>query len=152
MRSDSLDRWSGFFFGSFAAWFVLGVVLGGMYGCPKYNVWSQEMAGKARLAEAESSRRIAVLEARAKQDSAVALKAAEITRAQGAAESAKIIRASLTPEYLRYLWILGLQDSNGETVYIPTEAGLPVLEIGRRQQQRDPAEAVAPENRQEAHQ
>jgi hypothetical protein len=72
------------------------------------------------------------LEAKAKQDSAVALQAAEITRAQGAAAAANEIRASLTPEYLRYLWILGLQDSNGETVYIPTEAGLPLIEVSRR--------------------
>jgi|TARA_B100002003_G_C14041045_1_gene501641 hypothetical protein len=32
---------------------------------------------------------------------------------------------------LRYVWIKGLQDGNGERIYIPTEAGLPILEAGK---------------------
>ncbi len=30
--------------------------------------------------------------------------------------------------YLRYLWIQGSQTNQMQTVYVPTEAGLPILE------------------------
>ena len=29
---------------------VIGVLCGGLYGCPKYNVYSQKLAGEAELA------------------------------------------------------------------------------------------------------
>lgn len=116
--------------------FVLLCAAGGMVGCPKYNVWRKEQAGKAQLAEAESNRRIAVLEADAKRDAAKSLAAAEVERAKGVAEANRIIGESITGDhgeaYLRYLWITGLESGSGrETVYIPTEAGLPILEAGR---------------------
>jgi len=37
-----------------------------MFGLPRYNVWQQEMAGKAEMAKAEQNRRILVEEAKAK--------------------------------------------------------------------------------------
>lgn len=111
------------------------LIAGGMAGCPSYNVWRQDMSGRADLAEAESSRRIAVLEAQAKRDAAQMLAAAEVERAKGVAAANKIIGDSLEghDDYLRYLWITGLESGSGrETVYIPTEAGLPILEASRR--------------------
>ncbi|RZF83206.1 hypothetical protein EXT46_07105 [Pseudoalteromonas sp. CO325X] len=53
-------------------------------------------------------------------------------RAKAAAQANKIIGESLkgNEEYLRYVWIKGLQDGSGERIYIPTEAGLPILEAG----------------------
>ncbi len=55
---------------------------------------------------------------------------AEVERAKGAAEANRIIGESLkgNESYLRYLWITGLKDGNGERIYIPTEAGIPILE------------------------
>lgn len=110
------------------------VVAGGMTGCPAYNVWIKEMDGRAKLAEAEQSRRIAVLEAQAKMDSAKMLSGAEVERARGVAEANKIIGDSLAgnESYLRYLWIQNLSAGEGrEVIYIPTESGLPILEAGR---------------------
>ena len=100
---------------------------------PKYNVYRREMSGKAQLAEAEWNRQIAVNEAQAKMDSARLLANAEIERAKGVAKANEIIGDSLkgNPEYLWYLWIDGLNDATGETIYVPTEANLPVLEAGR---------------------
>ena len=43
---------------------------GVLWGCPAYNVYSKEQSGRAALAEAQSSRQIAVLEARARLESA----------------------------------------------------------------------------------
>lgn len=92
-----------------------------------------ELRGKAALREAEWSRRIAIEEASAKMESASLLAAAEIERAKGVAEANRIIGDSLRENeaYLRYLWIQGLQDGNGEVIYVPTEANLPILEAGR---------------------
>ena len=60
---------------------------------------------------------------------------AEVARAKGVAEANKIIGESLhnNEAYLRYLWINGLSEhGNAPTVvYVPTEAGLPILEAGR---------------------
>lgn len=116
---------------------------GGCWAYPHYNVYEQEMAGKARLAEAESSRRITVLEAQAKLDSAAKLADVEIARARGIAEANRIIGDSLrgNEEYLRYLWIEGLKDGKSETIYVPTEAGLPILEASRR---KAPTPGAAP--------
>lgn len=105
----------------------------GLYGCPSYNVYSQEMAGRAKLVEAQSSRQIAVLEAKAKLESAKSLAAAEIIRAEGAAKANRILQDSLGgPEgYLRYLQIQALDAKEASLIYVPTEGGLPVTESGR---------------------
>lgn len=120
----------------------IGIVLGilallgvGLWGCPKYKVYSAQKAGEAKLREAEHSRRIAIEEAIAAKEAAKELAAAEIERAKGVAEANRIIGNSLqgNEAYLRYLWIMGLQDGSSETIYIPTEANLPIMEATRRQ-------------------
>lgn len=116
--------------------FVLcGGVGAGMYGCPKYNVWQQGLAGEAELSKAEFSKQVAVQEANAKKESAKSLAEAEVIRAEGVAKANKIIGDSLqgNDAYLRYLWIQGLNDGSGEVVYIPTEANLPLLEARPRE-------------------
>lgn len=107
-----------------------------MWGCPQYNVWQKELAGKAQLKQAEWNRQIAVKEAEAKKEAATALAAAEVERAKGVAEANEIIGKSLRDNeaYLRYLWIQGLQDGSSEVIYVPTEATLPILEATRKLQ------------------
>lgn len=122
------------FFGVAAGILLLFVLTGA--GCeyiPKYNVYQQEMSGLAHLAEAQSSRQVAVLEAHAKMESAKSLAQAEIIRAEGAAKANHILQNSLGgPEgYLRYLQIQALGDTNAKMIYVPTEAGLPVTEASR---------------------
>ena len=113
---------------------ILGLIIAfGMWGCPHYNVWNNTLRGQAELAKAENSKQIAVQEARAFSESAAYRKEAEITRAAGVAEANKIIAEGLGgPEgYLRYLFIEALQNTSCEVIYIPTEAGLPILESTR---------------------
>lgn len=100
---------------------------------PIYSVWEQRKHGEAELARAESNRQIAILEAKAKEESSKSLAQAEIIRARGVAEANKIIGDSLKENegYLRYLWIQGLQTNNMQVVYVPTEANLPILESKR---------------------
>lgn len=105
-----------------------------MWGCPKYKVYEQSLQGQAVLAEAESSRQVAIQEAHAKLESAKLLAQAEVERAKGVAEANKIIGESLkgNDAYLRYLWIQSLENGTQPTiVYVPTEAGLPILEASR---------------------
>lgn len=118
-----------------ALFLILGGIGGCMWGYPRYTVYSQEMAGKASLAEAESSRQIAVREAQAKKDAAVMLAQAEIERAKGVAQANKIIGDSLhnNEDYLRYLFVNGLENTKNQVIYVPTEANLPILEATRNQ-------------------
>ena len=103
-----------------------------MFGMPIYRVWSQEMRGKAQLAEAEQNRRIKV-EARANLEAEKLNAKAEIERAKGAAEAMKIENGTLTSTYIQYLWVKNQENLNEKTViYIPTEANLPILEAGKR--------------------
>ena len=115
---------------------ALAVLVGfGFWFFPQYGVWQAEMRGKGELSRAMSNRRVAVLEAEAKQAAAKALGAAEVERARGVAESVKIVGNALdqNPHYLRYLWVTEqAQQGNKTVIYIPTEAGLPILEAGKR--------------------
>jgi regulator of protease activity HflC (stomatin/prohibitin superfamily) len=110
------------------------LIFGGMWAFPKYNVYAQTMAGQAKLAEAQSSRQVAIAEAKAKDESASFLADAEVKRAEGIAKANAIIGNSLknNDEYLRYLWIDKLGDNEHQIIYIPTEAGLPLTEAGHR--------------------
>ena len=112
---------------------VVAVIALAMYGLPQYRVYSQELAGKAQLREADWNRQIQIREAEAARESAKLLAEAEIERARGVAEANLIIGDSLKDNeaYLRYLFIQSLQSSDSDVIYIPTEAGLPILEAGR---------------------
>jgi len=143
--------------GSFFVLLVVGLIaiVLAFWAWPKYNVYKMELNGRAALKEAEWSKQILIEEAKAREQAALmqakakvtlaeaegkakiarakAEGAADIERAKAAAEANRIIGESLknNEEYLRYIWIKGLQDGNGERIYIPTEAGLPILEAGK---------------------
>lgn len=98
---------------------------------PTYNVWSKEMKGKAELREAQWSRQIQVEEAQANLESEKLNAQSEIERAKGAAEAIKIEGGSLTDNYIKYLWVRQLSSGEKQLIYVPTEAGLPILEANR---------------------
>lgn len=115
---------------------LLGIVAGGMVGCPQYNIYVQRSGGQAQLAHAQAAKEVAVAEAKAKMESAELLAQAEVARAKGVAQANQIIGESLknNEAYLRYLWINDLGQNAGKTVvYVPTEANLPILEAARHQ-------------------
>jgi len=100
---------------------------------PEYNVYSQSMAGRAALAEAESTRQVRVLEAKAKQEAATLEGQAEVTRAEASALAIGALKKELgsSEAYLRWLYIQGLQEQGnaaGEktVVYIPTDGLVPL--------------------------
>jgi regulator of protease activity HflC (stomatin/prohibitin superfamily) len=103
-----------------------------LWGLPQLGVYNRTLRGRAALMEAESTRQVRVLEARAKQESAELEAKAEITRAQGSAQAIAALKAELgsSDAYLRWLYIQGLQEQNdkGEktVVYIPTDGLVPL--------------------------
>lgn len=115
---------------------ILFSLIGGlMWVLPQYNVYQQRKDGEAQLAHAQSSKEVAVAEAKAKMESASLLADAEVARAKGVAKANEIIGQSLkdNESYLRYLWITEVANNQqGKTVvYVPTEANLPILEASR---------------------
>ena len=115
-----------------ALFLIIGGVGSCMYIRPKYNVWKQEMEGKAEFAKAEQNRKIKIEEAKANLEAEKLNAQAEIERAKGAAEAIRIENGSITPAYIQYLWVRQQNaNTNNKIIYIPTEAGLPVLEAGR---------------------
>lgn len=111
---------------------VLVAVVGGlMFGIPTYRVWQQNMAGRARLAEAEYSRQIMLIEAEMNLQAEELNALAEVARARGAAEAMEIVQEKLTDMYIRYLWVRQANFRNATVIYVPTEANLPILEAGR---------------------
>ena len=105
-----------------------------MFAMPQYNVWEKGLKGKAELAEAEFGRQSLVMKARSEKEAASLLAEAEVIRATGASQSAKIIGKGLetNPNYLQYLAIQAqmqmANSPNHTTVYIPSGVnGIPIV-------------------------
>lgn len=92
-----------------------------------YNVWSMEMSGKAKLAEATQSRMIQVEQAKAEKESAE-LRAEAIAIVGQAAKDFPEYR---TQEYIGAFAEALKEGKMSQIVYIPTEAGMPILEASR---------------------
>jgi regulator of protease activity HflC (stomatin/prohibitin superfamily) len=128
--------------GLIASIFVIALICLGLWGLPQYNVYSQRLDGEAQLAHAEYSKRIAVETAKAKLDAAQLDAKTDIARAEGVAAANKILAESLGgPEgYLRWKYIEMLETTansgRGSIIYVPTEAGLPILEAGRHKSEQ----------------
>jgi regulator of protease activity HflC (stomatin/prohibitin superfamily) len=116
-----------------AVTFIGGMIVLSMWGCPQYSVYSARKEGEAVLAHAQSSREVAVAEAKAKMESASLLAQADTIRAHGIAESNQIIGKSLqgNPSYLQWLWIDQMKDTKNQVIYLPNTGELPFTEAGR---------------------
>ena len=121
-----------------ALWCVAAIAIisvGMAFVRPWYNVWCQEMEGKAEFAKAEQNRKIKIEEAKANLEAEKLNAQAEIERAKGAAEAIRIENGSITPTYIQYLWVRQQSDlSNKTVIYVPTETNLPILESTRMNQ------------------
>jgi len=115
------------------AFVAIVLVAAGLIGCPQYSVYKARLEGDALLAHAQSSKEVVVAEAKAKMESAMYLYQADSIRAVGIAKSNEIIGKSLkdNPDYLHWLWIDNLNNNPNMVIYIPTEAGMPIMESTR---------------------
>jgi len=114
-------------------------VIGGlMFGMPQYSVYAARLEGESELAKATYSKQVAVSAAQNKLDAAKLEAETDKTRAIGLAAANKTLADGLGgPEgYLKWAYIEALKEvaqHNGtQVIYIPTEAGSPILEAGKR--------------------
>lgn len=123
---------------SSAVWTVLVIGILGvaamMFGLPTYNVWQQEMAGKAEMAKAEQNRKILVEEAKARLEAEKLNAQAEIERARGMAEAMKVENGTLNETYNQYLFIRTLEKiadkgSLPQIIYLPSQGMVPVMDL-----------------------
>ena len=112
---------------SFIACAVLLVIAGMMFGLPWYRVWSQGMAGAAKLKMAEQEKQIMVETAKAEAEAAVLR-----------AEAIKTVgeMAQKYPEYRQQEFIGAFAEAiqSGQVeqiIYVPTEANIPIVDAGR---------------------
>lgn len=109
-----------------------------MFALPMYNVWQQEMAGKAEMAKAEQNRKILIEEAKARLEAEKLNAQAEIERARGMAEAMKIENGTLNSVYNQYLFIRTLEklaDKGNlpQIIYMPSEGLVPVMDVSKKQ-------------------
>lgn len=105
-----------------------------MFGLPLYNVWQQEMVGKAEMAKAEQNRKILIEEARARLEAEKLNAQSEIERAKGMSEAMKLENGTLNSTYNQYLFIRTLEKlaDKGDLpqiIYMPSEGLVPVLDV-----------------------
>lgn len=110
----------------------------------KQNELDAESNGKAILLEAESSKKAKIEEAKAEKESAELLGEARIIEAKAKAKSmvinseAKAISIKIESDAIRgqndliRLKAVEAMYQNGKFIYVPTEAGVPILEAGKR--------------------
>ena len=117
---------------------IIMITLGLMFGLPKYKVWqskikikSAENYGRAEMAKAEQNRKILIEEAKANLEAQKLNSQAEIERAKGMAKAIEIENGKLTERYIHYLWVRNIDKMDGDKIYIPTEANLPILEASK---------------------
>ena len=110
------------------------VLLWILWGYPTWNVWASHKAGLADLEQAKKEQQIQIAKAQSRLDAAEINKNAAIIEAQAVAEQIKTIGTQLTSHdlYLKWQWIKMMEERDGETIYVPTEASLPILEATRR--------------------
>lgn len=114
---------------------IVSILLGLMFGIPKYNVWRTKISiqsaqnnGKAEMAKAEQNRLIIIEEAKANLEAQSLNSEAEVERAKGMAKSIEIENGKLSQLYIQYLWVRNIDKMSGDKIYIPTEGNLPILE------------------------
>ena len=108
-----------------------------MFGLPLYNVWQQEMAGKAEMAKAEQNRKILIEEAKARLEAEKLNAQAEVERARGMAEAMKLENGTLNTTYNQYLFIRTLEKlaDKGDLpqiIYMPAEGLVPVMDVSKK--------------------
>lgn len=101
---------------------------------PAWNVYLSRKSGEADLAQAQYEQQIQIAEAQGRFNAAELNKKAAIVEAEAVAEQINRIGEGLSHHdlYLKWQWIRMMEDREGETIYVPTEASLPILEAGKR--------------------
>jgi hypothetical protein len=111
--------------------FIVLIIWGWKAITPRYNLYRAETEKKAVIAEQRAQSEAAEFAAISEVTQAQAKADAEVIRATGLAEAQAIISETLTEDYIRYLYIQAIEGNPNQIIYVPTEAGLPILEANR---------------------
>lgn len=111
--------------------FFIGIIFAWKAITPKLNLYKANTENQKVISQQRAQSDAAVYAALSTVTQSKAMAEAEVERAKGAAQAQAIIADTLTEPYLRYLYIQGLGQGEHEVIYLPTEAGLPILEAGR---------------------
>ena len=121
--------------GAYTAITVLAFIGFCLWFFPVYHVWSSRKSDQADLAQANYEQQIQIAEATGRLNAADLNRKAAIIEAEAVASQIERIGKELQTHdlYLRWQWIKMMEESSAyrETVYVPTEANLPILEAGR---------------------
>lgn len=110
---------------------ILGWIL---VGYPKWRVWASHQSGLADLQKAKNEQQIQIAMAQSRLDAAELNKQAAVIEAQAVALQIAEIGAQLTTHdlFLKWQWIQMMEKhSHDSIIYVPTEAGIPILEANR---------------------
>jgi regulator of protease activity HflC (stomatin/prohibitin superfamily) len=108
---------------------ILAIIVFSIFVWPMVNVWRSGLTGEAELRRAEQTRQILITQAKAEEEAAVHRSKAIMIMGEAAKKY---------PEYRQQEFIGAFADAmhNGrinQIIYVPTEAGIPILEAGKRQ-------------------
>ena len=100
---------------------------------PIYSVWASRKAGEADYARAINEQNIQIAQAESRLKAAEKNKDASIIEAEAVSESIRIIGDTVSSNelYLRWQWLEALRHRHGDTIYVATEANMPIMEAGR---------------------
>ena len=118
----------------------LGVVVFSLWFFPWYGVWISKKSGEGEYAKAQNEQLVQISQAEGRLRAAEANKKAAIIEAEAVAEQIERIGANLKEHdlYLKWQWIKMMEERpESSTIYVPTEANLPILEASRNQKPVD---------------
>ncbi len=143
LKKDLPNPGHGLFPTELMGWLIFGIItfvvivsiIWGLCALGKvYGVWAAHKSGMADLARAQNEQMIQVSQAQGRLKAAQLNMDAEIIDASAVAKSVEIIGRALHDNagYLQWQWIHMMKSNPGSTIYVPTEANLPILEAGKR--------------------
>ena len=116
-----------------AKWVVSGVfgllamIAFGLWFVPTYGVWQAGLSGKAALMRAEQEKQIQIEQAKAELESAkLRAEAIEIV-----GQASKDFPEYRTQEFIGAFGEAIKSGTIDQIIYVPTEAGIPIVEAGR---------------------
>lgn len=128
-------------------WLSIGIWVGGviaafilfwsLWGYPRWRVWASHQEGLADLTRAQNEQQIQIAQAKSRLAAADFNRQAAVIEADAVSLQIEKIGKQLTEHdlYLKWQWIKMMEERQyGETIYVPTEANMPILEATRRSQ------------------
>lgn len=115
--------------------FLLALIIICMAAYPPYSVYAARKRGEAAFADAMGEQKIQIARAHSRLEAAENNKKAAIVEAEAVEAQIKKIGEGLQHHdlYLRWQWIKMMEErhTKSDTIYVATEAGLPILEASR---------------------